>query len=429
LSGSDREERVAGYLPPLVPREAAAEPWRAFLRVQNALILREVATRYGRTPGGFVWAILEPVAAVLVLSAALSMVVQAPSLGTSFVIFYASGYLPFLFYATLQGHVQQALVYSRPLLVYPSVSWIDAIAARFALNAVTGLAVVAIVLSGLAIATGELRIIAPGQVVLALSLAALLGLGLGVLNCLLIGLFPLWGQVWAILSRPLFLVAGVIFVMEDLPPRLQDWLYSDALDSCHRPVPRGISTRAMTRAYASVTLVLTWALVPAGAGPRLPADGTATRSCKRPDSKHFAASHAGGRVCRKGSSSRDRVVRRASRGPACAARPWYRTAMRPRPPRTSARGRDRRRPRSSGQDRAGRCRAVCAMAIREIRDWSSAAPARRAPRARHPQMAIALLQQLGLVLSGPRRICGPSTSTTPPSVSPRPRPVFSNRER
>jgi ABC-type polysaccharide/polyol phosphate export permease len=28
----------------------------AFLRVQNALILREIATRYGRTPGGFLWA-------------------------------------------------------------------------------------------------------------------------------------------------------------------------------------------------------------------------------------------------------------------------------------------------------------------------------------------------------------------------------------
>jgi capsular polysaccharide transport system permease protein len=69
------------------------------------------------------------VAAVLVLTAALSMVVHAPSLGTSFVVFYASGYLPFLFYATLQGHVQQALTYSRPLLVYPSVSWIDAVAA------------------------------------------------------------------------------------------------------------------------------------------------------------------------------------------------------------------------------------------------------------------------------------------------------------
>jgi capsular polysaccharide transport system permease protein len=30
------------------------------LRVQNALILREIATRYGRTPGGFLWAFWSP---------------------------------------------------------------------------------------------------------------------------------------------------------------------------------------------------------------------------------------------------------------------------------------------------------------------------------------------------------------------------------
>jgi len=253
------------FAPPLAPLPVAAAPWAACLRVMHALILREVATRYGRTPGGFVWAILEPVAAVLVLSAALSMVVQAPSLGRSFVIFYASGYLPFLFYATLQVHVQQALVYSRPLLVYPSVSWIDAIAARFALNAVTGLAVVAIVLSGLALITGDLRIVAPGQVVLALSLSALLGLGLGVLNCLLTGLFPLWGQVWTILSRPLFLVAGVIFVMEDLPARLQDWLFLTPWIHITGLFRAGLYP-GYDADYASVSLVLVWALVPLALG-------------------------------------------------------------------------------------------------------------------------------------------------------------------
>jgi capsular polysaccharide transport system permease protein len=79
------------------------------------------------------------VAAVLVLTAALSMVVHAPSLGTSFVVFYASGYLPFQLYATLQGHVAAGACLFPPALVYPSVSWIDAIAARFVLNSVTGL--------------------------------------------------------------------------------------------------------------------------------------------------------------------------------------------------------------------------------------------------------------------------------------------------
>jgi capsular polysaccharide transport system permease protein len=89
--------------PPLRPRPGAEDPWAAFLRVQGALILREIATRYGRTPGGFLWAVAEPVAAVLVLTAALSMVVHAPSLGTSFVVFYASGYLPFLLLRDASG--------------------------------------------------------------------------------------------------------------------------------------------------------------------------------------------------------------------------------------------------------------------------------------------------------------------------------------
>jgi capsular polysaccharide transport system permease protein len=257
--------RRPGHAPPLAPRAAASAPWRTFLRVQNALILREIATRYGRTPGGFLWAVLEPVAAVLVLTAALSMIVHAPSLGTSFVVFYASGYLPFLFYATLQGHVQQALTYSRPLLIYPSVSWIDAIAGRFFLNTVTGLTVVVLVLAGLSLATGEVRIVAPGLIVLSIVLAAVLGLGLGVLNCLLVGLFPLWGQVWAILSRPLFLVAGVIFVMEDLPPGLQDWLYLTPWIHITGLFRAGLYP-GYEAAYASAVLVLVWGLVPLALG-------------------------------------------------------------------------------------------------------------------------------------------------------------------
>ena len=249
------------FTPPLVPCAASDAPWRAFLRVQTALILREIATRYGRTPGGFLWAVLEPAAAVLVLTVALSMVVHAPSLGTSFVVFYASGYLPFLFYATLQGHVQQALTYSRPLLVYPTVSWIDAVAGRFVLNAVTGLAVVGLVLAGLAFITGEVRIVTPGLLILSLVLAAVLGLGLGTLNCLLVGLFPIWGQVWGILSRPLFLVAGVIFVMEDLPTALQEWLYFTPWIHITGLFRAGLYP-GYDAAYASVILVLIWGLVP-----------------------------------------------------------------------------------------------------------------------------------------------------------------------
>lgn len=253
------------FPPPLRPKPVAGSRSAAHLRAVGALTMREMATRYVRTPGGFLWAVLEPVAAVLVLSFALSLVVHAPSLGTSFVVFYASGYLPFLLYATLQGHVQDALRFSRPLLAFPSVSWIDAILARFGLNLVTGLVVIGIALSGLALATGAVEVVRPATLVLSLSLAALLGLGLGVLNCGLIGLFPVWGQLWGILSRPLFLVAGVIFLMEDLPRHLQEVLWLSPWIHVTGLFRAGIYP-GYDPAYVSVPLAVFWALVPLAAG-------------------------------------------------------------------------------------------------------------------------------------------------------------------
>ena len=37
-------------------------------------------------------------------------------------------------------------------------------------------------------------------------LAALVGLGVGTLNCVLFGFFPTWKNVWSVLIRPLFLL-------------------------------------------------------------------------------------------------------------------------------------------------------------------------------------------------------------------------------
>jgi capsular polysaccharide transport system permease protein len=244
---------------PLRPRPAP--PGASCARAVGALMLREMATRYVRTPGGFLWSVVEPVAAVLVLTFALSLVVHAPSLGTSFVVFYASGYLPFLLFSTLQGHVQQALRFSRPLLAYPSVAWIDAIIARFALNLVAGLAVTSVVLAGLAMTTGEIAVVRPGALLLALGLAALLGLGIGVLNCLMVGLFPVWGQVWAIVSRPLFLVAGVIFVLEDLPQRLAEVLWLTPWIHLSGLFRSGLYAEYAPE-HVFVPLVLGWSLVP-----------------------------------------------------------------------------------------------------------------------------------------------------------------------
>jgi capsular polysaccharide transport system permease protein len=198
-----------------------------FATVRNilALMLREMSTRYGRTPGGYIWAVVEPVAAIMFLSLGFSLLLRTPSLGTSFILFYASGYLVMHFYNSLSGPIAKSIDFSKSLLRYPAVSWIDAMMARFILNCLTGIAIAVLLLTVILSVIDVSIVFYLPPIIEAFLLAALLGVGVGALNCCLFGLFPIWEVVWSILTRPLFIASGVIFIYEDLPAFAQDILW------------------------------------------------------------------------------------------------------------------------------------------------------------------------------------------------------------
>jgi len=199
------------------------------LRVVIALILREMSSTYGRQPGGYIWAVLSPLGAILILSFAFSFVVRTPSLGTSFILFYATGYLPFSLYADLAQKIALSLHYSSALMAYPGVTWLHAVIARFVLNTLTLITVFCIVIIGITLSVETRSVLDIGPVLEGLALVALTGLGVGMMNCLLIGLFPVWYRLWPILARPLFLISGIFFVYEDLPVFAQNILWWNPL--------------------------------------------------------------------------------------------------------------------------------------------------------------------------------------------------------
>ncbi len=204
---------------------------RKFVTAQATatLVLREMLTRYGRSPGGFVWAVIEPLAAILLLSVGFSLLLRTPPIGTSFILFYATGFLPFFLYNSIAEPVSSALKFSRAFLAYPVVVWLDAIFARFILNLLTTSVVAFILLTAIILVTDANAVINPLAAILAMMLAALMGLSIGCLNCALIGLFPVWERIWKIVTRPLFLASGVIFMYEDMPPEVQQILWYNPL--------------------------------------------------------------------------------------------------------------------------------------------------------------------------------------------------------
>lgn len=211
------------YAPALpVPRHSA-------LRAIGALILREMSSTYGRNPGGYIWAFLQPLGAITVLTLAFSMLVRSPPLGTSFVLFYATGFLPFDLYNTIQGVVQGSIRGARSLLAYPRVTWLDAVLARFLLNSLTETTVMCIVWLGVVLLSDTHAIISVGPILTGILMALLLGLGVGLVNALLVGLFPIWATLWGIINRPLFLASGIFFLYEDMPPIAQEILWWNPL--------------------------------------------------------------------------------------------------------------------------------------------------------------------------------------------------------
>lgn len=220
----------------LPPHSTRTSTWRAVC----ALLLREMATTHGRVPGGYLWAVIEPLLGIALLSVIFAITFQAPALGTSFPLFYASGLLPFLAFSDTTNRLAQALNFSRPLFAYPAVGVMDALLARFLLAAGTQVAVASLLIVGI-LFLGETRA-TPDIATLAQAagLLMVLALGIGAMNCLLIGLLPLWQRLWAILMRPMFLVSGVFFTVESVPLPWRDLLWWNPLIHVVGLVRRGL---------------------------------------------------------------------------------------------------------------------------------------------------------------------------------------------
>lgn len=201
----------------------------ATTRTVAALVLREMTSTYGRSPGGYAWAILEPVAGIAMMSAMFALFLRSPPLGTNFAIFYASGLLPFMMFTIISAKVAGALTYSRQLLSYPRVTIIDALLARLILNAFTQLLVAYLIITGiLLIYVTNTTLIVP-RILLAFSMSIALGAGFGTLNCFLFTRFRTWQNVWSIITRPLLIISGVMFMFQNIPEPIRSYIWFNPL--------------------------------------------------------------------------------------------------------------------------------------------------------------------------------------------------------
>ncbi|WP_297772737.1 ABC transporter permease [uncultured Roseovarius sp.] len=230
-----------------------------------ALMLREMSATYGRSALGYLWAILEPVAGILLLTFIFSLAFRTPSLGTSYPLFFATGVLPFMAYMDVSSKISVALRFSKQLLFYPGVTYLDALIARLILNMLTQIMIAAL-LFPLILTMYDINVIIDMQsIAMGYLMAFSLGAGVGTLNCFLLSVFPVWERAWAILNRPLFIVSGVIFLFDTVPLPYRDWMWWNPLVHPIGSVRQGIYA-TYDADYVSYVFVFSIAAVTLAAG-------------------------------------------------------------------------------------------------------------------------------------------------------------------
>lgn len=194
-------------------------------RVIFALMMREMSTRYGRSAGGYLWAVVEPVAMIALLSWIFSLALRSPDLGVNFPLFFASGFVAFNYFMDLAAFTSHAVSLNRTLLTYPRVTPMDAVLARAILQFTTLSVVSVMILTGIILYYDIHTIYNFAAMIEAVTLAALLGFGCGVTNSVIFTYIPTYENVWKIMTRPLFLVSGIIIIPEKMPGFIQDVLW------------------------------------------------------------------------------------------------------------------------------------------------------------------------------------------------------------
>jgi capsular polysaccharide transport system permease protein len=176
-----------------------------------ALLLRELTSRFGKSRGGFLWVLVEPVAHLLVPILIFGLIRQALVPGVELPVFLVYGFLPFLLFKAICLQIVDGVNAAQGLLSYRQVLLMDVFVAKAMAHCVIQTVVFAIVLTGLAMFGYDVLPPHPVELAGVLALTVMLAFGLGLLLAAIASLVPDARAVIHVMFMPLYFASGILF--------------------------------------------------------------------------------------------------------------------------------------------------------------------------------------------------------------------------
>jgi len=201
-------------------------------RVLKALVLRDMASKYGESRLGYLMGILLPIISLSAMMMMFSLRGKIIPMDFSLGAFVVTGYPLWQNFQGMYSKALSAASRSDPLLMFPQITQLDLIFAALILEFCTNTVVFVIMMIGVVIIFHDALPADPVGITLCLWGCAWIGAAFGLVLCAVSRVAPTVVSVFNTFMRFGMWVSGVIFAVNKLPPWLRPYLQWNPILHC-----------------------------------------------------------------------------------------------------------------------------------------------------------------------------------------------------
>ena len=225
------------------PRRRPVTPVRKALRTQGqvlwALILHDIKSRFFGNGLGYVVTIIWPATHIAIILAVYVFGKRPIPYGSSPLLYASIGILPYITWNYMSRFTMMGMIQNKSFMAYPVIKPLDMMVARLCLESVS-IFIITVGLIGVNAMSGvDIVPVSPSDAVFGLLSAVLLGIGFGILNSVIVMIFPLWIIGYVGILILFWVTAGMVFNPEAMPAELGYWVSWNPLMHCIEWIRKG----------------------------------------------------------------------------------------------------------------------------------------------------------------------------------------------
>ena len=194
---------------------------RSGLQVQRAavmaLFMREIKTRFGKYRLGYLWAIFEPAAHLLILLTVFGFIMHRTMPDISFPVFLLNGIIPYFLFSNIVLRSVGAIEANQGLFNYRPVKPIDTILSRALLETVIYICVYAILMLLVHLLGESINVNNIITLIFSWFFLIMISCGIGMIFMVAGRSFPETEKFIPILIKPLYFLSCIMFPLHAIP--------------------------------------------------------------------------------------------------------------------------------------------------------------------------------------------------------------------